>query len=220
MKKRAFENAVHGVFLVLGLITVGCVLLISIYLIVAGMPAIREIGLLRFLFGKTWAPSQGLYGIFPMIVASIFVTAGAIIIGILLGIPFSLLGIELPTILSKTAKNIGGTASPIALLVIGATFEGKKALAEIKPTLVCSFVKLMLWPALFLPIAILLGFRDEKMVALLVMLGSPTTVSCYIMAKNMKHKAVLTSSVVVATTFLSSLTLTFWLYLLKSFGLI
>ena len=55
MKKRAFENAVHGVFLVLGLITVGCVLLISIYLIVAGIPAIREIGLTRFLFGKTWA---------------------------------------------------------------------------------------------------------------------------------------------------------------------
>ena len=143
-----------------------------------------------------------------------------IIIGIAAGMLVSLFKLQFPVIVSKTIANIAVLATPLALIGLGAGFEGKKALAEIKPTLVCSFMKLMLWPALFLPIAILLGFRDEKMVALLVMLGSPTTVSCYIMAKNMKHKAVLTSSVVVATTFLSSLTLTFWLYLLKSFGLI
>ncbi|MBO5111757.1 MAG: AEC family transporter, partial [Lachnospiraceae bacterium] len=143
-----------------------------------------------------------------------------IIIGIAAGMIASLFQIHFPAIISKTVNSIAVLATPLALMGLGAGFEGKKALAEIKPTLVCSFVKLMLWPALFLPVAALLGFRDEKMVALLVMLGSPTTVSCYIMAKNMKHPGILTSSVVVATTFLSSVTLTFWLYLLKSLSLI
>ncbi len=87
MKKRAFENAVHGVFLVLGLITVGCVLLISIYLIVAGIPAIREIGLTRFLFGKTWAATaaQPQYGILPFLLTSVYGTAGAIVLGVPVG---------------------------------------------------------------------------------------------------------------------------------------
>ena len=87
MKKRAFENAVHGVFLVLGLITVGCVLLISIYLIVAGIPAIREIGLTRFLFGKNWAATAARpqYGILPFLLTSVYGTAGAIVLGVPVG---------------------------------------------------------------------------------------------------------------------------------------
>ena len=87
MKKRAFENAVHGVFLVLGLITVGCVLMISIYLIVAGIPAIREIGLTRFLFGKTWAATAARpqYGILPFLLTSVYGTAGAIVLGVPVG---------------------------------------------------------------------------------------------------------------------------------------
>ena len=87
MKKRAFENTVHGVFLVLGLITVGCVLLISIYLIVAGIPAIREIGLTRFLFGKTWAATAARpqYGILPFLLTSVYGTAGAIVLGVPVG---------------------------------------------------------------------------------------------------------------------------------------
>lgn len=87
MKKRAFENAVHGVFLVLGLITVGCVLLISIYLIVAGIPAIRDIGLTRFLFGKTWAATAARpqYGILPFLLTSVYGTAGAIVLGVPVG---------------------------------------------------------------------------------------------------------------------------------------
>ncbi len=143
-----------------------------------------------------------------------------IILGILAGMAVSLLRIDFPAIISKTISNIAVLATPLALLGLGAGFESKKALAEIKPTLACSFIKLLLWPALFLPLAAAMGFRSEKLVALLVMLGSPTTVSCYIMAKNMKHEGILTSSVVVATTFFSSVTLTFWLFLLKSFQLI
>ncbi|MDO4302535.1 MAG: AEC family transporter [Bacillota bacterium] len=143
-----------------------------------------------------------------------------IILGILAGIIFSLLPIKLPLILSKTINNISSLATPLALIGLGAGFEGKKALAKIKPTLICSFIKLILQPAVFLPIAVCMGFRTDKLVALLIMLGAPTTVSCYIMAKNMHHEGVLTSSVVVTTTFLSSITITAWLYLLKSLQLI
>jgi phosphate transport system permease protein len=86
-KKRAFEAAVHGIFLILGLITVGCVLLITVYLVAAGIPAIREIGLIDFLFGKKWAStaSEPAYGILPFILTSIYGTAGAIVIGVPIG---------------------------------------------------------------------------------------------------------------------------------------
>ncbi len=86
-KKRLFENIVHGIFLVLGLITVGFVLLITIYLIVSGIPAIKEIGLINFLFGTQWAPtkSEPQYGILPFILTSVYGTAGAILIGVPIG---------------------------------------------------------------------------------------------------------------------------------------
>ena len=86
-RKRLMENAIHGIFLVLGLITVGCVLLITIYLVISGIPAIRKIGVLRFLFGKKWASTaaQPQYGILPFILTSIYGTAGAIVIGVPVG---------------------------------------------------------------------------------------------------------------------------------------
>ena len=148
------------------------------------------------------------------------IATNPIILAILAGILASLLPFKFPSIISKTISNIAVLATPLALIGLGAGFEGKKALAKIRPTLICSFIKLILQPALFLPLAIQMGFRSDKLVAILIMLGAPTTVSCYIMAKNMKHEGTLTSSVVVATTFLSSITITFWLYLLKSFRLI
>ena len=89
-----------------------------------------------------------------------------------------------------------------------------------KPTLLASAIRLLVQPAIFLPIAAYLGFRDEKMVALLIMLGAPTTASSYIMAKNLHHEGVLTSSIVVTTTFLSAITMTFWLFVMKQLGLV
>ena len=85
--KRGFEAAVHGIFLILGLITIACVLLITVYLIVAGIPAIREIGLFKFLFGKEWASTaaEPSYGILPFILTSIYGTAGAMVIGVPIG---------------------------------------------------------------------------------------------------------------------------------------
>ena len=86
-RKRIFEIVVHGIFLILGLITVGCVLLITVYLIIAGIPAIREIGLWKFLFGKRWASTaaEPAYGILPFILTSIYGTAGAILLGVPVG---------------------------------------------------------------------------------------------------------------------------------------
>ncbi len=86
-KKQFMENAIHGIFLILGLITVGCVLLITVYLVISGIPAIRKIGVLNFLFGKKWASTaaQPQYGIFPFTLTSIYGTAGAIVLGVPIG---------------------------------------------------------------------------------------------------------------------------------------
>ena len=85
--KRILETVIHGIFLVLGLITVGCVLLITVYLVISGLPAIREIGLIDFLFGKTWASTaaEPSYGILPFLLTSIYGTAGAIVLGVPIG---------------------------------------------------------------------------------------------------------------------------------------
>ena len=86
-KARLFEGIIHGIFLVLGLVTVGCVLLITVYLVISGIPAIREIGLGRFLFGRVWASTaaQPQYGILPFILTSVYGTAGAMLIGVPVG---------------------------------------------------------------------------------------------------------------------------------------
>lgn len=85
--KKALERAVHGVFLILGLITVGFVLLITVYLIISGIPAIKEIGLAEFLFGQTWESTAAdpKFGILPFILTSVYGTAGAILLGVPVG---------------------------------------------------------------------------------------------------------------------------------------
>ena len=85
--RQALETAVHGVFLLLGLITVGCVLAITVYLVLSGLPAIREIGLWSFLFGKEWASTAAdpKFGILPFLLTSVYGTAGAILLGVPVG---------------------------------------------------------------------------------------------------------------------------------------
>lgn len=108
-KKDLFEKSVHGIFLILGLITVGCVLLITVYLVMAGIPAIKEIGLFKFLFGKTWesTSSNPSYGILPFILTSIYGTAGAMIIGVPIGF---LTAVYLAKIASKRVRETIETA--------------------------------------------------------------------------------------------------------------
>lgn len=143
------------------------------------------------------------------------IVTNPIILGIFIGMIISVARIELPFIVNKTLHNFSVLATPLALIGLGAGFEGRKALAKIKPTIICSLCKLFIMPLIFLPMAAALGFRDEKMVAILIMLGAPTTVSCYIMSKNMGHEGVLSSSCVVSTTFLSSVFITLWLLILR-----
>lgn len=143
-----------------------------------------------------------------------------IIIAIAAGVFASLIKINFPEIIDKTLLSFAKMASPLALITIGAGFEEKKALSKIKPTVSAALIKLMVLPAVFLPLAVKLGFRDQALVGLIIMLGSPTTPSSYIMAKNMGHDGVLTSSVVVATTLMSSVTLTLWIFIARYFGYI
>ena len=111
-------------------------------------------------------------------------------------------------------------ASPLALISIGATFEGRKALAKIKPTMAASLIKLVVLAGIFLPVAAYFGFRDQKLIAIVIMLASPCTPTSYIMAKNMDGDDTLAASIVVSTTLFSSVTLTGWIFLMKSLSLI
>ena len=108
-KNQMLEKLIHGLFLVLGLITVGCVLLITVYLVISGIPAIREIGLFDFLLGDTWASTaaQPLYGILPFILTSIYGTVGAIAIGVPIG---SLTSVYLAKMAPKKIKAVMGQA--------------------------------------------------------------------------------------------------------------
>ena len=107
-----------------------------------------------------------------------------ILLSILIALPFALLNLHFPSFVNKAIGSVANTATPLALISIGASFEGKKALKKMKPTLLASFIKLILLAGLFLPLAVFFGYRNQELMALLVMLGSPTTVSSYIMAKN------------------------------------
>ena len=141
-----------------------------------------------------------------------------IIWGIVIGLLFSLLEIKLPIMINKAVESVASLATPFALIILGAGFEGKKALSKIKPTLVATALKLFIIPAVFIPVAVYMGFRNQEMIAILIMLGAPSTVSCYVMAKNLDNDYVLASSIVVASTFLSSFSITMWIFILKTMG--
>lgn len=150
--------------------------------------------------------------------AGVNILKNPIIIAIVIGLIAGLLHNPLPQLVNSAVDSVAKMATPLALIGLGAGFEGKAALAKIKPTLGAAFIKLVAQAAVFIPIAAALGFRGEKMVALVVMLAAPATPSCYIMAKNMHNDGVLTASIVVATTLLASVTLTAWIFLLRMAG--
>ena len=153
-------------------------------------------------------PAQLLYG----------VITNPILLGIIAGTIFSLLPVELPVIAEKTLDSLASLTTPLALLSIGASFEGPKALKKAGPTLVAALIKTVGLSAIFIPCALALGFREKELIALLIMLGSPTTPSSYVMAKNMGHEGVLTASAIAATTLLCALTLTGWIFILHGGG--
>ncbi|MDY3919216.1 MAG: AEC family transporter [Candidatus Limivivens sp.] len=165
-------------------------------------------------------PGRGVLGSAVLKKTARDILTNPIILGILAGLLWSLLKIPQPQILQKTVKNLAVLATPLGLMAMGASFDISRVSGKMKAALGAAFLKLVGLAAIFLPIAVQLGFREEKLVAILVMLGSASTVSCYIMARNMGHEGVLTSSVVMVTTLFSAVTLTGWLFLLKTLGLI
>ena len=148
------------------------------------------------------------------------IVTNPILLGIAAGLAWSALRLPMPVILEKTVHNVAVLATPLGLMAMGGSLEFKKALGQIRPAVAASLIKLVGLAALFLPIAVSMGFTQEKLVAILVMLGSATTVSCFVMAKNMGHEGTLTSSTVMLTTLGSAFTLTGWLFLLRTLGLI
>lgn len=141
-----------------------------------------------------------------------------IILGIVFGLLWSLSGLHFPGILDKTLQDIGGVSTPLGLLAMGASVELNKVGGAMKNSTIAVFIKLFGCCILFLPLAVWMGFRGAQLVAILIMLGSPTTVSSYIMARNMGHEGVLTSNSVILATVLSSFSLTMWIWLLRSMG--
>lgn len=148
------------------------------------------------------------------------VARNPILLGILAGMPFALTGRSIPLPADKVLSMLGGLASPLSLLIIGAGFRWQAALEKRRTTLLSALVKLVLLPAAALPPAAALGFRGEALVALLVMSGTPSAVSSYIMAENMGNDGVLANGIVAVTTLLSAVTLTGWIFLLRTLQLI
>lgn len=148
------------------------------------------------------------------------VVTNPIILGIVFGLVWSVLRIPMPGILDKTLLNVAQIATPMGLLALGASIRPEKVKGELAPAILATFIKLIALEAIFLPVAAAMGFRKEKLVAILIMLGSPTTVTSFVMAKNMGHEGTLSSNTVVLATVFSAFTLTFWVFLVRRYGLI
>ena len=152
--------------------------------------------------------------------ALIGVLKNPILWGILLGLPFAALGITFPRAIIASLESVGELATPLALLAIGASFQIDAAKSCLKPALIATFLKLVGQVAVFLPLAIWLGFREQQLVAILVMFASPTAAASYIMSVNLDNDGELSSSIIVYTTLFSAVTITAWIFLLRSLALI
>lgn len=148
------------------------------------------------------------------------IATNPIILSIVAGVVLSVLNVHFPKMLDNTISNFSKMATPLALIAIGGSFEFGKALQKIKPAVIATAMKLVGWALVFLPIAIWLGYRDAKLMAIVIMLASPVTPSCYIMSRSMHSEGTLTSSVIVLTTMCSAFTITAIIYILRAMGLV
>lgn len=203
----AFVNNIYGESLIAALMIVGTVPLYNI-------AAVTVLSLT--------SPDRGKNGKKGSLAADTLkgIVTNPIIIGIAVGIAWSLLKIPQPVIMERSVSYLGNMATPLSLIALGASFRTHEAEGRLHVTAGILFIKLILFCAIFLPAAIHLGFRGEKLVAVLVMLGSATTGSSFVMAKNLGHKGAITAFAVMLTTLCSAFTLTMWLFALKTFGYI
>ena len=152
--------------------------------------------------------------------ALIGIAKNPIIISILLGFISSLIGIKYPVIISSTLDLIKRIATPFALICIGADFEFAKAFGKIGKSGLAAAFKLLIFPAMVLPFAVMMGFRAEQLVAILVAFASPATPVSFIMCKKYGYDGTISSSVVALTTLLSSFTMTLFIFTLRTMGYI
>ncbi len=143
------------------------------------------------------------------------IVTNPLILGALLGGLLLLCRIRLPEGIEKTVANLSGMATPMAFLILGASFKFSALKGNIKPLTIAVAAKLILFPALFLPLSILMGYRGIQLAALLTMLGAPTAVSSFTMAKQMNGDGELAGQIVIFTSICSIPTMFFWIFLLK-----
>ena len=143
-----------------------------------------------------------------------------LIIGIALGFPFCILGIKIPFILYQAISRVGDTATALMLISLGAGFTLKDLSGKLAYSTMSTIVKLIVLPLIFVPLAVYMGFRNDSLIAILIMLGTPSAISGYVMAKSMNNDYVLMSSTIVMTTLFSAVTFTIWIFILKSIALI
>ena len=206
--------------------------------------AILGIAIIQNLYGNAgMAPlmiiaSVPLYNVMAVVILSIFkpgqgklngvvlkrtlkgIITNPIILGIAAGTLWSLLRLPFPNILDSTVGNLAKTATPLGLMAMGGSLRFGKAFSRLKASVACTFMKLVGYEALFLPLAIRCGFTQDKLVSIIIMLGSASTVTCFVMAKNMDHEGSFSSGVVLLTTVFSAFTLTLWLFICKNLRLI
>ena len=205
----------------------GIAFLLSIYgeagaapLMVIGAVPIYNVSAVVIL--ELMRPGKVDRGVSPELIRSTIrgIVTNPIILGILAGVAWSLLRIPMPQVLGTAVADVGGIATPLGLIALGASFNFRRAFAVGTPSIVASAIKLVGLELVFLPMALAAGYTGQKLVAVMMMLGLPSTVSGYVMARNMGYEGAVNSSVVMLTTLLSSVTITFWLWLLKSRGLV
>lgn len=205
----------------------GIAFLLSIYgeagaapLMVIGAVPIYNVSAVVIL--ELMRPGKVDRGVSPELIRSTIrgIVTNPIILGILAGVAWSLLRIPMPQVLGTAVADVGGIATPLGLIALGASFSFRRAFAVGTPSIVASAIKLVGLELVFLPMALAAGYTGQELVAVMMMLGLPSTVSGYVMARNMGYEGAVNSSVVMLTTLLSSVTITFWLWLLKSQGLV
>ncbi len=143
-----------------------------------------------------------------------------LIIAVVLALPFMLTSASIPAFAQKSLSYVGNLATPLALISLGASFSKNSLREKAKYAVISSIGKTMLLPAVFVTAAALIGFKNERLGLVLILFGSPSAVSSYIMAKRMGNDAELSSQILLITTILCIPTLFIGIFILKTLNLI
>ena len=148
------------------------------------------------------------------------VITNPLIVAAVIGIIFLLIGIQLPTSVLSTVKDISKMATSLGLILLGASFSFSDVKKYLNETIIIVIVKLILVPAIMVPLSVFLGFRGIALLTLTIIYGAPTGVSTFQMAKQMDGDSDLAAQIIVFTSFFCIITMFFWIYILKSMALI